>query len=122
MIQELIDILSCVKAKFSDNSDMDWTTYEKAKEVRDELDDCIEKLSQDDKNCLDNLNIHFLPTSTFQEHSIQNDWTKEYMLLSEKFDRIYNTMKDHRQLGLFGQRGFTPLLVFQISPVTANVH
>lgn len=93
-MQELIDILSFVKAKFTDNSNMDWTSYETAKEVRDELEDCIEKLIQDDKSCLNNLKIHFLPTSTFQEHSMQNGWATDYMRLSENFDRIYANMKN----------------------------
>ena len=31
----------------------------------------------------------------FQEHSLQNDWTNEYMKLSEKFDSIYIKMKNY---------------------------
>ncbi len=95
MTKDLVDILNIVKAKFTDNSDMLWTSYETAKEVRDELDDCIEQLSKGDKSCLENLNMHFLPTSTFQEHSLQNGWTEEYMKLSEKFDNIYARNKNH---------------------------
>ena len=95
MTQELIDILSKIKVRFTDNSDLLWTSYENAKEVRDELDACMEQLNKGDKSCLENLNMHFLPTSTFQEHSLQNEWAEEYMKLSEKFDSIYAKMKNH---------------------------
>ena len=89
----LIDILSKIKEKLKDDSDMLWTSYETAKELRDELDLCIEQLEKGDKSCLGNLDLHFLPASTFQEHSLQNDWTKEYKKLAEKFDSIYTKMK-----------------------------
>ena len=95
MTQNLIDILQKVKERFTDNSDLLWTSYETAKEVRDELDSYIDPLSKGDKKCLENLNLHFLPTSTFQEHSLQNGWTKEYIELSKKFDSIYERIKNH---------------------------
>jgi len=95
MTQELIQILKKVKERFTDDSDLLWTSYETAKELRDELDVYMEQLSKGDKSCLENLNMHFLPTSTFQEHSLQNDWTNEYMKLSEKFDSIYIKMKNY---------------------------
>jgi hypothetical protein len=95
MTQELIDILEQVKEKFTDSSDLLWTSYENAKEIRDELDACIEQLSKGDISSLESLNMHFLPTSTFQEHSLQNGWAKEYMKLSETFDSIYARLKNH---------------------------
>ena len=95
MTKDLVDILNFVKAKFTDNSDMLWTSYETAKEVRNELTSYINQINKGDKSCLENLNIHFLPTSTFQEHSLQNGWTEEYMKLSEKFDNIYARTKNH---------------------------
>jgi hypothetical protein len=93
MTQELIDILRKVKDKFTDESDLLWTSYETAKELRNELDIYIDQLSKGDKSCLTKLNIHFLPTCTFQEHSLMNNWTEEYMKLSEKFDCIYASAK-----------------------------
>jgi hypothetical protein len=82
MTHELIDIINIIKAKFTDNSDMLWTSYETPEKVRDELDNFIDQLKKGHIGCLENLNIHFLSTSTFQKHSIQNGWIKEYMKLS----------------------------------------
>ena len=95
MMQDLIDIVKRIKEKFTDDSDLLWTSYSSAKELRDELDIYIDQLSKGDKSCLESLNMHFLPTSTFQEHSLQNDWTKEYMKLSTKFDSIYAKTKNY---------------------------
>jgi hypothetical protein len=93
MTQNLIDILNNVKEKFTDNSDMLYTSYGTAKEVRDELDSYMEQLSKSNNNCIEDLNVHFLPASTFQEHALQNNWCKEYMQLSEQFDSIYILIK-----------------------------
>lgn len=93
IFQDLIGIVETVKAKITDESDLLWTSYDIAKELRDELDTYIEQLKQEDKTCLKMLNIHFAPTSTFQEHSLMNGWTKEYMKVSKKFDSIYAKMK-----------------------------
>lgn len=48
--EELIDILNKVKARFTDDSDLLWTSYETAKELRDELDVCIKQLVIGQKN------------------------------------------------------------------------
>ena len=94
MTQELIDILQTIKSKLTDESDLMWTSYETAEQLRDELDIYIEQLKKGDNSCLDNLNMHFAPTSTFQEHSIQNRWTDEYIALSDRFDNVYKNQKN----------------------------
>lgn len=93
LAKELISIIETVRNKFTDESDLLWTSYETANEVRDELDDCISRLNVGDKSCLENLNMHFLVTSTFQEHSLMNGWSEEFLGIAEKFDKIYAEMK-----------------------------
>ena len=51
MLQELIDILNKVRERFTDDSDLLWTSYETAKELRDELEVYIEQLGKGDKSC-----------------------------------------------------------------------
>ena len=93
MIQDLVDIIENVKAKITDNSDIVWTGYDSAKELRNELDTYIQQLKAGNTTSLEELHKHFLPTCTFQEHSISNGWAAEYIMLSEKFDIIYARMK-----------------------------
>jgi len=95
MAQELIDILQKIKSKLTDDSDLMWTSYDKAKQLRDELDIYIEQLKKGDSSCLDKLYMHFAPTSSFQEHSIQNSWSDEYIALSDRFDKVYKNQKNH---------------------------
>ena len=93
MIDEIIKIIEIVKNKISDSSDVIWTRYESAKEFRDDLDGYITRLKANDKSCLEELNILFAPTGSLQEHSISNGWSKEFLRISEIFDKIYYSLK-----------------------------
>jgi hypothetical protein len=89
MTNELIDIIDQVKRKITDDSDMAWTRFDNAKQLRDELDSCKLQLQTGDKTSVEKLKLLFLPTATLQEHSISNGWADEYLRLAEKFDRLY---------------------------------
>ena len=93
MLEELNSIIEKIKLKISDDSDMVWTGYNTAKELRDEIDLYINQFNGGDLNCLEELSKYFLPTSTFQEHSISNGWPDEYLKLAEAFDKIYYSIK-----------------------------
>jgi len=89
----LIEIINKVKEKITDDSNMVWTHYDNAKQLRDELDATVEKLKLGDKSALEELNNLFLPTAALQEHSISNGWPDDYLNLAEKFDNLYSMIK-----------------------------
>jgi len=91
-MKELIEILLKVKSKIPDESDMLWTYFESPVELRKEIDGFILQLEEENVNCLAAINIHFIATGTFQEHSLMNGWSDEYLILAEKFDIIYNQL------------------------------
>ena len=95
MTQELIDILNRVKEKITTDSNVVWTRYNTASELRNELEGYVEQLNDGDNSCVEKINIHFLPTSTFQEHSLKNGWVDEYMKFAEKFDAFYAKLKNN---------------------------
>jgi hypothetical protein len=95
MIKDLIDIIEKVKEKITDAGNMVWTDYNNAKELRDELEFYIRELQAGNNTCLEKLHVLFLPTGTLQEHSISNGWADEYIVLSENFDKVSATMKNH---------------------------
>ncbi|MFY7839221.1 MAG: hypothetical protein ACOVP7_03045 [Lacibacter sp.] len=95
MISRLIMLLEKVKDKVSDESDVVWTGYDTPKELREEIQLYITELSVGNLQSLEALHGHFLPTSTFQEHSLSNGWSDEYIRLAEKFDYIYTSLKNH---------------------------
>lgn len=90
---EAINILLEIKEKITGESDFTWTSFDDAAELRKEIDDLILRLQTNDRNIIKDIYIHFLPTSTFQEHSIQNSWSNRYMQLAEQFDEIYELCK-----------------------------
>ncbi|RZJ78208.1 MAG: hypothetical protein EOO20_28070 [Chryseobacterium sp.] len=92
-IPELIALIKLVKSKVTEGSDIIWTKYESDAELRKELDIAINQLQSGNISSLEELNIHFAPTSTFQEHSMSNGWVEEYIIISTKFDRLYKKIK-----------------------------
>ena len=94
MIQDLITIIEKIRGKIKDGSAMEWTGCDSAKSLRNELELYIDQLQKGNTECLKDLNTHFLPTSTFQEHSLSNGWADEFMSLAEQFDRIYAVIKN----------------------------
>jgi hypothetical protein len=91
---EAVNVLLDIKEKITDTSDLVWTSYETAKELRDDIDKMIRELKEGKSGVIDETYSHFLPTSTFQEHAMSNGWTDEYMRLAEQFDKIYKDFKD----------------------------
>ena len=94
LISELISILTVVKERITDDSDLVRTSYETPLELREEIDRCIRHLQQNHKDILDEINFHFSPTSTFQEHSMANGWTGSYGALAERFDKLYELLNN----------------------------
>lgn len=93
MTEQIINILLKIRERITDDSDLVWTSYETADELKNEIDKYVLELRDGNEKLIKNLNIHFLPTSTFQEHSIQNGWTDEYIKLAAHFDEILNKLK-----------------------------
>ncbi len=93
MTKDLTEILKEIREKVTDDSDLMWTSFETADELRKEIDKLVLRLNSNDKNVLKDIYVHFLPTYTFQEHSMQNGWSEEYMKFAEQFDRIYKSQK-----------------------------
>lgn len=95
LINELISILASVKEKITDGSDLIWTSYETPVELRNEIDRCIYHLQQNHKQILEEINFHFAPTGTFQEHSMANGWTGKYNAMAERFNKLYELLNKY---------------------------
>ena len=89
MTNELIEVIKRVKEKITDDSDMVWTRYDNAEELRNELETYSEELRKGNTSCLNKLYLLFLPTASLQEHSISNNWTDDYLELSRIIDRLH---------------------------------
>lgn len=88
LTKELIEILVAVRAKIDNGSDCDWSYFQSPQEAHNEIDKYISELQNGDLGSLSVISMHFAPTAGYQELSIQNNWSDEYLQLADKFDLI----------------------------------
>ena len=72
-----------------DTTDINWTSFETADEIIEELDEYIKLLEANDYEVLEEVKFQFLPTCTFQELSLTNGWGDEFLELANRFDILY---------------------------------
>lgn len=92
ILAELATLLALITVKITDDSDMLWGWYETPAALRLDLLSYIDQLRKGDISCLRELELLFAPTSVLQEHSIQNDWSSDYLILSSKFDLLLESL------------------------------
>jgi hypothetical protein len=88
-LKEILKIIKTIRDTINDDTNLVWTRFDSAKELRTELDESILRLESGDLAILRDIKLMFAPTSTFQEISISNDWGQEFIELSGNFARHY---------------------------------
>lgn len=88
LLNDIIGILKTVKANVGNESDCNWSYYQSPQEVHSEIDKYIAELERGNPGPLSEIRIHFAPASGYQELSMQNNWSEEYLELAERFDMI----------------------------------
>ncbi len=83
---EIIEILTIIRSKINSETDVSWTHFNTIEELTQMIDSSIDGLKRNENVVIEELAIHFAPTSTFQELSISNGWTEEYLMLADRFD------------------------------------
>ncbi len=94
LAQELISILKTVRVNISDDSDCDWSYFETPQQARSEIDQYIVELKNANMASLPDISTHFAPTAGYQELSLQNGWSDQYIELADKFDTIHSKLKN----------------------------
>lgn len=93
-LEGIIEIIKTVRDRITDDSDTGWSSkYDNIKAFQDDLDRDLNELLNGNVGILSTFNTHFAPTSSFQEHSMANGWSEEYIQLSDKFDLLYDSIK-----------------------------
>ena len=93
LLAELISLLEGILPKITNDSDMLWGWYETPELLRNDLAKYIAEVRNGDASCLKELELLFLPTAVLQEHSIQNGWSNEYLVLAAQFDRLHRGLR-----------------------------
>ncbi len=93
-IKEIISLLKIIRRYVSiENSDVIMSTFSTNKDVINTIDNHIARLSESDISRVNELIVLFLPTSDFQEISISNGWSEEYLKIAKKFDNLIKLIK-----------------------------
>lgn len=94
LANDLIEILKRVRVNVGNDSDCNWSYYESPQDVHKEIDKYISELKNGNLDSLSEIRMHFAPTSGYQELSMQNNWSKEYLELADKFDLIESKLRN----------------------------
>lgn len=70
-----------------------YTYWQDPQEAIEEINDCIQKLQIGDITILKSIDMLFIATGPFQELSMQNGWSKEYLKVAAQFDRASESLK-----------------------------
>lgn len=91
--EDLLQIIEVVKSSVHPETELICSYFESVDELFKELDVLSEGIKNGELKSLITLSIHFAPTSSFQELSIQNGWSEEYLKIAERFDQISDLYK-----------------------------
>lgn len=86
--KELLQILEAIKSTITPDTELIYSYFESVEKLLEELEELSEGVKHGELETLDTLSMHFAPASGFQELSLQNGWSKEYLKLGERFDRV----------------------------------
>ena len=87
-------LLRNLRAKIQDDTDVLWTHFNDTKSFIEELESDIKAIESCDRKTLEKIKINFLPTSTYQEISLSNNWGEEFLKMASDFDNLYNRITD----------------------------
>lgn len=91
---KISELLTSIKIKTNAQTDVIWSRYETPQELIDDLDAKIVKLRASNYDVLGDLYMLFAPTGSFQEISLSNGWSEEFLELAESFELLYKNLKN----------------------------
>ena len=92
--QKIGQLLRKIRAKIQDDTDVLWTHYNDTKTFIEDLESDIKAIENCDRKTLEKIKINFLPTSTYQEISLSNNWGDEFLKIASDFDNLYTRITD----------------------------
>ena len=87
--QIVAEILEEIKNKINLNTETIWAGFDSVDIFLEELNQDIDNLKLCNFAILERVNIEFAVTSTYQELSICNGWSEEYLKLAQRFDKVH---------------------------------
>ncbi len=94
--QKIGQLLRKLRAKIQGDTNVMWTYLDDTKSFIQELESDIVAIENCDKKTLDKIKISFLPTSTYQEISLSNNWGDEFLKMASDFDGLYSRISNYK--------------------------
>lgn len=91
--KKLLQIIETIKSTLTLETSIIRSDFESVEKLDEKLDELSEAVKEGKSELLEELTLHFAPTSSFQELSLENGWAEEYLKLADQFDQIYNNYK-----------------------------
>ena len=86
-IEVIVHILELIREFIkAPGTDMIRSVFDTEKDLINELDNHIQKLTKEDFSKFEDLIILFAPTSDLQDISIDSGWGEIFLIISDKFD------------------------------------
>lgn len=79
--------------RITPDTDTCFTRFSSSQELKELLTAELSELQNGNLDKIISIYGHFAPTSTFQELSIQNGWTNEYIDIAGRMDELYMRIK-----------------------------
>ena len=92
-LEEFVSNTREVLSRIDPNADVILTSFETADQLKKEIDRDLQQLEQGNLDYLQQVYLHFLPTSTFQEIYIDEKWEIEMLDFCARMDELYARLK-----------------------------
>ncbi len=90
--QQVAHILKQIWSFISPDTDTVWAGFDDANEFLKELDQDIARIESCCYETLEKVHVEFMATGTYQELSISNGWSDNYIQLANTFDKLYTKL------------------------------
>jgi hypothetical protein len=90
--QMIAELLKQIDNYIKPNTDLLWTHFNDIGELRKDINEDIIETKNCNFKILENLNLEFAPTSTYQELSMAGGWSEQYFKISTEFDKLYKIL------------------------------
>lgn len=92
-LREFIETTRAVLSRIDSQTDTAWTKFQTSEVLKSDIEKDLCQLENGDLTYLKKVYIHFLPTSTFQEVFIDDEWETEYLDIASRMDELYARLR-----------------------------
>jgi hypothetical protein len=94
-IENMLELLEDLAHCLEESESTPYASSEPA-ELATKVRDMIDKLKNSNVQHLGVIKFHFLPTGSYQEISMKNNWDEDYLIMASDFDSLYHRIINNK--------------------------